>query len=549
MLLSASFISCENIISDDIQPVTETPQNPQSPSQTPVSNKGCVQIKINPEQLAPSGNSRTVLPVISYDTITRVVLSGSHEGSSITVGEWSSYYQVSSVMLELGYWDLSLTVVNNGKTFTSESESVYVESGQTKDVSFTLTSSSTEGGLSLQVYFTGDAVAAKYRLLSFPSDTEVQTGDLAVATSPYKSVTYSRDAASNPLSNGHYRVVIEFYADTDKTILLNTYSEIVRVRGGFTSTATRTIDLNNLYHITYEADGGTILSGSYGEYYSLHSDPIALPILRRTGYVFDGWFKDDTFTDGPHTEFDVSADGTIGEKYYYAKWSRVCAITYYIAAEGFTTDSECIELTEDQCDDYGLPQSHTQGTATLLPLSPVVNENSIEINTSGYTLASISGTALTSNGSNFTIPASVSTDTSIYVHIKSHIAYIDPIHGDNSYLAFNPSTPAQTISGAKKWIYNADSDLSPVLYVKSSLTNDLTTLIPLIFSSTLSFNSSYFLNTLLNIPIVDIIIIPNNKANETKTTTNIQASFGAIVNDIINENIIISGERIAPLII
>ena len=467
---AATFSSCENAITDktsefiETQPTTETVAKPE------VSNKGSIQIRINPDQIAGS-SSRTVLPEISYDTITRVVLSGTHNGSTRTLQEWSSYYSVSSVLLELGYWDLTLTVVNNGKTFTSETETVEVVSGTVTPVSFTLSTSSTEGGISLYVEFEGDAVAASYRLLNFPTETVAASGDLTVATSPTKSVTFTRDAASNPVAKGTYRIEIKFYAAGN--ILLNTYSEIVRVKGGFTSSASRYIDLNNLYNITYDADGGSILTGSYVEKYSLHSGTIDLPTLRRAGYEFVGWYKDSGLTDGPFTEFNVNTETSLTDKNFYAKWNRVCAITYYLANQAATADSDCVELTEDQCEEWGLVQSHTQGHETELPLQPIENENGVTISLAGYTMGTISGTGtvLKSNGSNYIIPATVTTDTDIYVSVKSHIAYIDPATGNDSNFAFNPTTPAETVAGALKWLKNADSDKSPVLYVKSAISN------------------------------------------------------------------------------
>lgn len=466
---AATFSSCENAITDktsefiETQPTTETVAKPE------VSNKGSIQIRINPDQIAGS-SSRTVLPEISYDTITRVVLSGTHNGSTRTLQEWSSYYSVSSVLLELGYWDLTLTVVNNGKTFTSETETVEVVSGIVTPVSFTLSTSSTEGGISLYVEFEGDAVAASYRLLNFPTETVAASGDLTVATSPTKSVTFTRDAASNPVAKGTYRIEIKFYAAGNT--LLNTYSEIVRVKGGFTSSASRYIDLNNLYNITYDADGGSILTGSYVEKYSLHSGTIDLPTLRRTGYEFVGWYKDSGLTDGPVTEFNVNTETSLTDKNFYAKWNRVCAITYYLANQAATADSDCIELTEDQCEEWGLVQSHTQGHETELPSQYIENENGEHITLAGYTLETLNGTALTITGSNYIIPATVTTNTDIYVSVKSHIAYIDPsITSDENNIPFNPSTPAKTVANALKWLKNADSSKNPVLYVKSTISN------------------------------------------------------------------------------
>ena len=471
-ILSAGiFTSCENTIRDDSSQITENQNHPTETPKTKI-DKGSIQIKINPNQLNGSA-SRTALPQIEYDTITKVTLSGTRNGVTSTIKEWNSYYAISSVMIELGTWDLKLTVINNGKTFTSETETVEVETGLVKDVSFTLTSNSTEGGIKLYLDFEGAAVAATYRLFEYPSDTEIASGNLTVVTNTYKSVTFTRDAATNPVIAGHYRIEIKFYADAEKKILLNTYSEIVRVKGGFTSFSSNYIDLNNLYTITYHEDGGSLQTGSYVENYSLHTETFDLPTLSRAGYELAGWYKDDTFTDGPYTKFIITNETSLGDKNYYAKWNKVCKITYYLANQAATTDSDCIELTEDQCEEWGLVQSHTQGHETELPSQYIENENGEHITLAGYTLETLNGTALTITGSNYIIPATVTTNTDIYVSVKSHIAYIDPATGNNNNLAFNPTTPARTIAGALKWLKNADSDKNPVLYVKSAITSDI----------------------------------------------------------------------------
>ena len=471
ILSAGNFTSCENTVRDDSSQITENQNQPTETPKTKV-DKGSIQIKINPNQLNGSA-SRTALPQIEYDTITNVSLSGTRNGVTSTIKEWNSYYAISTVMIELGTWDLKLTVINNGKTFTSETETVEVETGLVKDVSFTLTSNSTEGGIKLYLDFEGAAVAATYRLFEYPSDTEIASGNLTVVTNTYKSVTFTRDAATNPVTAGHYRIEIKFYADAAKKILLNTYSEIVRVKGGFTSFSSNYIDLNNLYTITYHEDGGSLQTGSYVENYSLHTETFDLPTLSRAGYEFAGWYKDDTFTDGPYTKFIITNETSLGDKNYYAKWNRVCKITYYLANQAATTDSDCIELTEDQCEEWGLVQSHTQGHETELPSQYIENENGEHITLAGYTLETLNGTALTITGSNYIIPATVTTNTDIYVSVKSHIAYIDPATGNNNNLAFNPTTPARTIAGALKWLKNADSDKNPVLYVKSAITSDI----------------------------------------------------------------------------
>ena len=476
------FTSCENSIRNNITADEENKTEHVITSKNPESGS----IKININNLKSSQkNGRTVLPDIDTDNIVSLSLSGSQGTSTKNFGSWTSVTALTSETIELkkGDWNLTLTAqLDNGASFIATSP-VTVTGTETQTVNFSLSTTATKGGVYLKVSYTGNVQVARYQLYKYTgttsSTTPLENGNLTVNTSA-GNVVFERPATgTTALAQGNYRILINFYGDADGTIFLNSYSEIIRIKGGFTSKADdRTIDLNSMYSITYMNGGttptpisGTPVSGSLVENYSARSSTIALPEMERSGYDFAGWFSNSACTGTPETEFSITSSTSLGNKTFYAKWTRVCAITYYIAAEGFTSESECIELTEDQCDEWGLSQSHTAGSATQLPLSPVVNENSIPITLAGYTLSSLSGTALTSNGSYYLIPASVSTDTSIYLHVKSHLSYIDPVKGDDKNLAFNPSTPAQTIAGAKKWLKNADSSKNPVLYVKSAISN------------------------------------------------------------------------------
>src|SRR5699024_10910417 len=87
------------------------------------------------------------------------------------------------------------------------------------------------------------------------------------------------------------------------------------------------------------------------------------------------------------------------------------------------------------------------------------------------------------------------------------------------------------------------------LFSLSSNKYDFTTLIPLTFSSTTLFRSSYLLNTLSNIGCT--LLIMKYKAIPTTgiSSKNINDSFIFIENAIINENISISGVLTTILVI
>ena len=83
----------------------------------------------------------------------------------------------------------------------------------------------------------------------------------------------------------------------------------------------------------------------------------------------------------------------------------------------------------------------------------------------------------------------------------------------------------------------------------SSKQNDFTTLIPDVFSSTMLFKSSYFLNTFSNNGIASLEITNNTIATKGISAKNINDIFTLIFTAIISENISINGALIAILII
>ena len=86
-------------------------------------------------------------------------------------------------------------------------------------------------------------------------------------------------------------------------------------------------------------------------------------------------------------------------------------------------------------------------------------------------------------------------------------------------------------------------------FSKSSLTKDLTTRIPLMFSCTDSLSLSYFLNTLTNTGLTTLIILKRPNPRIGTTTANIRDNFPPSFIDITNAKISINGHRTAILII
>ena len=277
---------------------------------------------------------RTVQPDFDITKLTSIILTGTKAGESTsqTIGTWSSASQLSGQMIALegGTWNLVLTASNSSFMFTS-ARTVSITVGQNQNVSFVLTTSETGGGIDFKISFSSNAQSLEYILYKNNAGTfSPEDSNLNATMSPEaagKSFTYQR-TASNPVEPGTYRLVIKFYADSAKTVLLNTYSEIVNVIAGFVSRSTnKTIDLNRMYTIVYHNDlaACSILDSSGNattlpEKYSLHTGEIQLPDLQKTGYIFEGWYaKDDAgnFLASPVTSI-ASSDS--GDKEFWAKF-------------------------------------------------------------------------------------------------------------------------------------------------------------------------------------------------------------------------------------
>ena len=81
--------------------------------------------------------------------------------------------------------------------------------------------------------------------------------------------------------------------------------------------------LANNYTITYSLDGGTINNGNV-QLYTYGYGTMLPADVSRTGYTFDGWYSNPSFSGYPVTSISSTE---YGNKSFYAKWT---AISYYI---------------------------------------------------------------------------------------------------------------------------------------------------------------------------------------------------------------------------
>lgn len=123
------------------------------------------------------------------------------------------------------------------------------------------------------------------------------------------------------ISKGSYRLKAWFYADEECTLLLSTFSELVKVLGSSTSEAERNIGkLNTVYTITLN-------NASYKENFSPKTlytlyEGVKLPKseeMQKAGYTFAGWYTNAEGSGEPITEIpSTQAENVV----LYAKWTE-----------------------------------------------------------------------------------------------------------------------------------------------------------------------------------------------------------------------------------
>ena len=255
----------------------------------------------------------------------------------------------NSLEIETGEWNFTLTGMKGYSVYYTGTTSATIEGGETVALTFALeydeSKSSGYGSLTVQLNIPSyTAQVAKGGLYSIEDDTAVSGFSESSFGSPYyySDVTYS--ASSVPA--GTYRLKVNFYSDTAATVKIATYSEIVNIAAGLTSSATRDISFNDVYSIAYNLNGGSYASGETAvAQCSLYDNEITLPRLEtRTGFSFAGWA---TSADGEKVYDDGETITVAEDMALYAKWDSVSVSASDLSSLDLSTLQEAYTLTID----------------------------------------------------------------------------------------------------------------------------------------------------------------------------------------------------------
>ena len=152
--------------------------------------------------------------------------------------------------------------------------------------------------------------------------------------------SYSTSSETGRIAVGTYRVTFDFYCTTiqtqtkvngdteiaNQTQLLNSFPYVVHVEKGRNSVFEDTIDLNEVYTITYNNNfgsnsGGMLEGQTKVTRYTRKSENIILPRLYRAYYLFLGWY---TENEGGELITNIPT-GSSGNKTLYAHWQALGA--------------------------------------------------------------------------------------------------------------------------------------------------------------------------------------------------------------------------------
>ena len=460
-----SLLSCNNALSNSKenskQEITE---------QKNEANKGNVRIIVN----TPNENARTVLPEIDITKLENISLTGLFDGDYYGLGSWDNVTELQNetLTLDLGSWELELSATYNDFTF-SATETVTIELNTTTNVTFQVTPETINGGFSLKVAFDSSKEAdhVLYSITNYFTGSVVENNKtLSIKTGSGQKYILLEKNRVNPIAGGTYLVVLRFYGDADNTILLNTWTELIRVKSGFISPFSRTIDLNSIYKIKYfNTEDASITSGSLVQNYSINTDcsTITFPTMSKSQYVFRGWYATAACTGSPLTSLPANSEGDVN---IYAKWEPFHPLEYKIINYSNEVTST---LTAAQMTSYNLPDMHDPSGPTDLSVCTITDGESHNISCDFYyDYDSTSGCSNQITGDEIAIDAIAEDKTSATtIYIKPNIThvYLDPGSGGNDgNWPFDVSTPAKSVAAARKWVGTGDSY---TLYVKNQISS------------------------------------------------------------------------------
>ncbi|MBR1403188.1 MAG: leucine-rich repeat protein [Treponema sp.] len=274
-------------------------------------------------------NARTIFPdtpAIEDFTSFQFSYSCDYESDTLATETFAELTEaISNHEFEVAEYSFTLYALLNGAGYEASKTQTLLLG--TNSLSLELNPvSSTTGGISLAINFLGEATRVTGMLQTRDGSIydNCDEEELSVTNA---SVTYAKsvEAAAQYYTGSMYRVIITFYGGDDGSLLLNTYKELVYVFPGITTSATRTITLNDVYTITYVTNGGEFATNeTIPKQFTRKSGDITLPTLTQSGKTFFGWYETADFSS---EKISTIPTGTTTDKTVYARFLEPIGIS------------------------------------------------------------------------------------------------------------------------------------------------------------------------------------------------------------------------------
>lgn len=368
--LSLSILSCSNSLQPDVNNETQNTE----------SNEAYIVFNFS-NRFAGSDNTpkqgRSIASTFTPANFTNVVFSGS-DGNGHTVNKTaSSFAELSGqrIIVDVGTWNFTLSAdYENGSSvekYTATKNAVSIVPGPNsvsmKLIADTSASESGDpydpaehpGSYVVNVNFPADNVDKIRFEIRDTSNTLIDSAEKSKPTdysgTGLKTVRFS----DNSFTSGVYIISVQFQklnreipSSTPLYENISIWGEILTINPGVESTGTITLpETQEVYSITYELGEGGAWDPSYdGSIFVSYTEKggdyipsggratyITLPpadAILRDGYLFEGWYTDESLSAGPITSFNISDKEN---KTFYAKWHEA-VFDVYISCDGSDDD-------------------------------------------------------------------------------------------------------------------------------------------------------------------------------------------------------------------
>ena len=293
----------------------------------------------------------SAMPDFSIDSISdfTFTLAAAETGETPeTIGEYEGLaeLQEASIPIETGSYDFTLTASKSGTVLRGTITNKEIIVGDNL-LSFNLKWDENSldplylGNLEFTIDFSetinaNEIYGISVTLLSYNPETDESTPILDEEGNPISDYSKEEFTLSenndvvftySNIPSGNYLIQATCYADVSLEVPLTAtpLNVIAIITGGQTSKTTISPKaLDDVYTIKFENLNGNYLSEKK---YTQHSETFTLTELTKSGWFFNGWYDNPSFTGEAITNIEK---GSRGNKVLYAKWSRANGISINI---------------------------------------------------------------------------------------------------------------------------------------------------------------------------------------------------------------------------